>query len=91
MIADYLTLVFCFIFRVAPTVLDNEVHSLTITQKLPLFMGVLNAFCIPYLVIHDEDPIDPELKPGGSKHDPDKLREDNRAFEENRRIKEACD
>lgn len=71
-------------------------HSVSIIDRgskfnLTLFMDVLNAFCIPYLVIHDEDPIDPELKLGGSKHDPDRLREAKRTFEENRRIREACE
>lgn len=59
--------------------------------NLTLYTEVLNAFHIPYLVIHDEDPIDPELEPGGSKHDPDRLREAKRIFEENRRIRETCE
>jgi len=49
-------------------------------------MEVLNTFCIPYLVIHDEDPIDPELEASGSQYDPDKLREAKRVFEENQKI-----
>jgi putative ATP-dependent endonuclease of OLD family len=74
-------------------VFDHKVSIIDCGSKfnLILFMGVLNAFCIPYLVIHDEDPIDSELQPGGSKHDPDKLEEAKRVFEENQRIREACD
>ena len=74
-------------------VFDHKVSIIDCGSKfnLILFMRVLNAFCIPYLVTHDEDPIDPELETGGSKHDPDRLREAKRAFEENRRIREACE
>lgn len=72
---------------------DHKVSIIDCGSKfnLTLYMKVLNAFCIPYLVIHDEDPIDPELEPGGSKHDPDKLRETQRAFGENQRIKDTVD
>jgi hypothetical protein len=54
-------------------------------------MEVLNAFQIPYLVVHDEDPVDQELKPGGSRHDPDKLSESMRAYGENNKIAQALD
>jgi len=69
-------------------------HSVSIIDcggkfNLTLYMEVLNAFGISYLVIHDEDPIDPELKPRGSKHDGDRLREAQRLFKENERIKDA--
>lgn len=72
---------------------DHRVSIIDCGSKfnLTLFMEILNAFRIPYLVIHDEDPVDPELEPGGSKHDPNKLREARRAFEENNKIKDACD
>jgi CRISPR-associated exonuclease Cas4 len=72
---------------------DHRVSIINCGSKfnLTLFMEILNAFRIPYLVIHDEDPVDPELEVGGSKHDPDKLREAERAFNENIRIKDACD
>lgn len=72
---------------------DHRVSIIDCGSKfnLTLFMGVLNAFHIPYLVIHDEDPIDPELKPGGSKDNPVKLREAQRAFEENQRINDCLD
>lgn len=59
--------------------------------NLTLFMEVLNAFRIPYIVIHDEDPIDPDLQPGGTRYHPDRLAEAQRAFEENKKIKDACD
>ena len=72
---------------------DHRVSIVDCGSKynLTLFMAVLNAFHIPYLVIHDEDPVDPELIPGGSKHDPDKLREAQGAFEENQRINRTLD
>jgi len=71
---------------------DHRVSIINCGGKfnLALFMEILNAFQIPYLVIHDEDPVDPALKPGGSKHDPDKLREAECAFEENKRIMNTC-
>jgi len=70
---------------------DHRVSIINCGSKfnLTLFIKVLNAFEIPYLVIYDEDPVDPELEPGGSKHDPDKLREARHAFEENEKIKNA--
>jgi len=76
--------------------LDCFDHSVSIIDcgskfNLTLYMEVLNAFGIPYLVIHDEDPVDPELGPGGSRHDPEKLREAKRVFEENQRIRQALD
>lgn len=74
-------------------IFDHSVSIIDCGSKfnLTLFMDVLNAFRIPYLVIHDEDPIDPELESGGSKYDPDRLKEAKRTFEENRRIKETCE
>jgi CRISPR-associated exonuclease Cas4 len=70
---------------------DHKVSIIDCASKfnLTLYMEVLNAFHIPYLVIHDEDPIDPELEPGGVRYDPDKHREAKRAFEENQRIKDT--
>jgi CRISPR-associated exonuclease Cas4 len=72
---------------------DHKVSIVDCGSKfnLSLFIEVLNAFRIQYLVIHDEDPIDPELKPGGSRHDPDKLREAKQTFEENGKISNAVD
>lgn len=58
--------------------------------NLTLYMKVLNAFRIPYIVIHDEDPIPEELKPGGSRHDSDKYNEAKHLFEENERIEAEC-
>ncbi len=74
-------------------IFDHSVSIIDCGSKfnLTLFMNVLNAFHIPYLVIHDEDPIDAELEPGGSKYDPDKLGEAKRAFAENQRIRETCE
>lgn len=56
--------------------------------NLTVYMEILNAFQIPYLVIHDEDPIDPEIQPGGPNYDPEKFRFARRIFEENQRIKD---
>ena len=72
---------------------DHRVSIIDCGSKfnLTLYMEVLNAFRIPYLVIYDEDSIDPELKPGGAKYDPDKFREAKQAFEENQRIEDAAD
>ena len=72
---------------------DHRVSIIDCGSKfnLTLFIEILNAFEIPYLVIHDEDPIDPELEPDRSKHDPDKLKEARRAFKENERIRNAYD
>ncbi|MEM3906612.1 MAG: TOPRIM nucleotidyl transferase/hydrolase domain-containing protein [Nitrososphaerota archaeon] len=71
---------------------DHRVSIINCGSKfnLILFMEILNALHIPYLVIHDEDPIDPQLAPRGSKYDPDSFREAKRKFEENQRIKAAC-
>jgi len=67
---------------------DHKVSIIDCGSKfnLALFIDVLNAFRIPYLVIHDEDPIDKELKPEGAKYDPDKFKEAKQTFEENQRI-----
>jgi CRISPR-associated exonuclease Cas4 len=72
---------------------DHKVSIIDCGSKfnLSLFIDVLNAFRIQYLVIHDEDPIDPELIPGGSRHDPDKFREAKQAFEENEKISNVID
>jgi putative ATP-dependent endonuclease of OLD family len=72
---------------------DHRVSIIDCGSKfnLTLYMEVLNAFRIPYLVIHDEDQIDPELKPGGAKYDPDKFREAKQTFEESQRIKDTAD
>lgn len=74
-------------------IIDYSISIIDCGSKfnLTLFMKVLNAFQIPYLVIHDEDPVDPELEQDGPKYDPDKLREARRTFNENKRIQEACD
>jgi len=72
---------------------DHKVSIIDCGSKynLTLFIDVLNAFHIPYLVIHDEDPIDPELKPEGARHDPNKYREAKQAFDENQKIEDAVD
>jgi CRISPR-associated exonuclease Cas4 len=71
---------------------DHRVSIIDCGSKfnLTLFMEILNAFDISYLVIHDEDPIDSEIKEGGSKYDPNKLREAKDAFNENERIRNYC-
>jgi CRISPR-associated exonuclease Cas4 len=72
---------------------DHKVSLIDCGSKfnLLLFIEVLNAFHIPYLVVYDEDPINPELEPGGTKHDPDKLREAKKAFNENQKINNVVD
>ncbi len=72
---------------------DHRVSIIDCGSKfnLTLYMEVLNAFRIPYLVIHDEDPVDPELEPGAAKYDSDKFREAKQTFEENQRIEDAAD
>ena len=67
---------------------DHRVSIIDCGSKfnLTLYMEVLNAFGIAYLVIHDEDPIDPELEPGGAKYDSDRFREAKQTFEENQGI-----
>ena len=74
-------------------VFDHPVSIINCGGKfnLKLFVMVLNAFRIHYLVIYDEDPIDPDLLPGGSKHDPDTLRSARKTFNENEKIRETCD
>jgi CRISPR-associated exonuclease Cas4 len=47
--------------------------------NMPFFMRVLNAFKIPYVVIHDEDPVDPNLTG-------DKLDDAMKIFNENSKI-----
>lgn len=59
--------------------------------NLTVYMEILNKFKIPYLVIHDEDPIDPELQPGGSRYDIEKLRKATRIFKENHIISDKID
>lgn len=71
-------------------------HSISIIDcggkfNLSLFMDVLNEFRIHYIVIHDEDPIDPELKPEGTKFNQDKYRKAKRIYKENEKIKDKCD
>jgi len=72
---------------------DHTVSIIDCGSKfnLTLYIRVLNAFRIPYLVIYDEDPIDPELCPGGSRYDPDKFKEAQRTFKENEKIENAVD
>lgn len=76
--------------------LDLFDHSVSIIDcgskfNLTLFMVVLNAFRIPYIVIHDEDPIAPEFMPGGLKYTPELYADANRNYIENRKISETCD
>lgn len=72
---------------------DHKVSLIDCGSKfnLTLYIEILNAFHIPYLVIYDEDPIDPELEEGGLRYNPDRLREARRALAENQRINETVD
>lgn len=74
-------------------VFDHRVSIIDCSSKfnLSLYARVLNAFRLPYLIIHDEDPIDPDLQPGGLKHDPDKLRDAKRVYQENTVIASSVD
>lgn len=71
-------------------------HSISIVDcggkhNLPLFMNVLNAFKIPYLVIHDEDPVGSDYCPNGALFKPDKYRNMMITYRYNTTINNACD
>ena len=59
--------------------------------NLRIFMAVLNEFHIPYLVVHDEDPIPQTKQPEGEDYDPDKYPSMKRIFDENAKITNECD
>lgn len=70
-------------------------HSISIIDcggkhNMPLFIQVLNELEIPYLAIHDEDPIAPELMPGGSKYDENKFRMMKATFDLNQTFRNLC-
>jgi CRISPR-associated exonuclease Cas4 len=75
-----------------PGMFDHSVSLIDCAGKfnLTLYMKVLNAFRIPYIVIYDEDPIPEELKPGGSEHDADKYNDAKHKFKENEHIEAEC-
>ncbi|MBO9347232.1 MAG: ATP-dependent endonuclease [Chloroflexus sp.] len=64
---------------------DSEVSIIDCGSKhnLPLYMEIANAFKIPYLVIHDEDPL---RDPIPNDWDENKKREKRRTFELNSEI-----
>ncbi|MGA2625470.1 MAG: AAA family ATPase [Candidatus Bathyarchaeia archaeon] len=72
---------------------DYRVSIIDCSTKfnLILYMKVLNAFKIPHLVIHDEDPVDPELQPGGVRYDHQRLQDANHVFNENENIRSTLD
>ena len=72
-------------------VYDHRVSIVDCSSKFNLVpcIKVLNAFEIPYLVVHDDDPVDPSLQPGNSKYDPQRLAEANHLHQENRVITQA--
>jgi CRISPR-associated exonuclease Cas4 len=74
-------------------VFDHRVSIIDCNSKfnLSLYVKVLNAFRLPYLVIHDEDPVDPDLEPGRPKHSPDKLLHAKRVYQENTVIGSSID
>lgn len=74
-------------------VYDYKISIIDCNSKynLALYMKVMNAFKLPYLVIHDEDPIDPELRPGGSKENSQKLLDATHLFNENQIIRSKAD
>ena len=59
-------------------------------HNLRLFMKVLNAFRIPYIVVYDEDPIPERLQPDNDTHDAARYREAQRLFAENQQIESEC-
>lgn len=66
--------------------LDSEVSMIDCGSKhnLPLYVTLLNAFRLPYLVVHDEDPL-PDPIPADWDHD--KRMSKRRTFELNQEIK----
>jgi putative ATP-dependent endonuclease of OLD family len=72
---------------------DYKISIIDCNSKynLALYMKVMNAFKLPYLIIHDEDPIDSELRPGGSREDSQKLHDATRLFNENQNIRSNLD
>ncbi len=74
-------------------VYDYKISIIDCNSKynLVLYMRVMNAFKLPYLVIHDEDPIDLELRPGGAREDSQKLHDATRLFNENQNIRSRLD
>ena len=74
-------------------VFDHSVSVIDCGGKfnLKLFMIVLNAFRLSYLVLHDEDPIDPEIMPEAPKYNRDKYNAAKNVFNENKVIKNVLD
>lgn len=68
--------------------MDSEVSLIDCGSKhnLPLYISVLNAFDIPYVVVHDEDPLPPVIP---TNWDENKRREKRRTFELNAEIAAA--
>lgn len=56
--------------------------------NIPLYMRILNAFRIPYCVIHDEDPVPDPIPPDW---DEDKRKAADRTFSMNKEIKDLLD
>lgn len=75
------------------SIFDHSVSIIDCAGKdnIPLFMVILNEFKIPYYVIHDEDPISPQYLPGGTLHDPKRLKNMKHTFDLNVTIESACD
>lgn len=67
---------------------DSEVSVIDCGSKynLPLYIAVANAFGIPYVVIHDVDPVPDPAPPDWSR---ERLAEKRRTFELNQEIKDA--
>jgi CRISPR-associated exonuclease Cas4 len=55
-------------------------------NNLPLYIAVLNAFCIPYCVVHDEDPVENPIPPDWS---PEKQESKQRTFAMNQAIAQS--
>lgn len=56
--------------------------------NLPLYVALANAFQIPYVVVHDEDPLPEPIPPEWNE---DKIREKRRTFAYNEQIAAAID
>lgn len=74
-------------------VFDHSVSVIDCGGKfnLKLYMRVLNAFKLQYLVVHDEDPIDPEIIPNAPKYNREKYKSAKNVFKENKLIEKVCD
>ena len=69
--------------------LDHEVSVVDCGSKfnLPLYISIANAFNIPYIVVHDEDPLPAQIPLDW--YENNKLRGKTRTFEFNQEIRDS--